>query len=223
MRFDKRFRRASVVVVVLSAVAVAAVASAGPPPDKGGGKKPKDPTTTTITANTTTTVASPPDGSYNDADADFVAMMIPHHFQATVMSDLAPGRAGDATVLALAERIGVEQEVEIGMMQNWQTWNGLEVTDAEAAYEMMLQMPMMVEQMGMATPEELDALTGASGTGFDRQYLQLMIDHHEGALTMLTDVLVHGSDTTLEFWATDMLTAQGVQIDQMEAMIAELG
>lgn len=216
MKFDKRFRRASVVVVALSAVAVAAVASAGPPSGKGGGKKPKDPPATT------TTVPSQPSVTYNDADADFVAMMIPHHFQATLMSDLAPGRADDESVAALAERIGVEQEVEIGMMQNWQTWNGLDVTDAEAAYEMMLQMPMMVEQMGMATPEELDDLADAAGVDFDRLYLELMIDHHDGALTMLTDVLIHGSDTTLEFWATDMLTAQGVQIDQMEAMLAAL-
>lgn len=216
MKFDKKFRRISAITVAVSALAVAAVASAGPPAGKGGGKKPKDPPATT------TTVAPPPVVTYNDADVEFVAMMIPHHFQATVMGDLAPDRAADESVAALAERIGVEQDVEIGMMQNWQTWNGLSVTDAAASYEMMLGMPMMVEQMGMASPEEMDALAASSGGEFDRLYLELMIDHHNGALTMLTEVLTNGSDTTLEFWATDMLTAQSVQIDQMEAMLAEL-
>ncbi|TDT16788.1 uncharacterized protein (DUF305 family) [Ilumatobacter fluminis] len=217
MKFDKKFRRVSAITVAVGALAVAAVASAGPPSGKGGGKKPKDPPATT------TTVASPPVATYNGADIDFVAMMIPHHFQATVMGDLAPERAADESVAALADRIGVEQDVEIGMMQNWQTWNSLVVTDAESSYEMMLSMPMMVEQMGMASPDEMDELAASSGVAFDRLYLELMIGHHEGALAMLTEVLIDGSDTTLEFWATDMLSAQGVQIDQMEAMLAELG
>lgn len=219
MKFDKKIRRISLAAGLVSVLAIGAVANAGPPSGKGGGKKPPATTTTT----TTTTAPTPPPVTSNAADSGFVAMMIPHHFQATVMSQLAPERSDDDTLLAFADRIDVEQTVEIGMMQNWQTWNGLEVTDAEMAYEMMLAMPMMVEQMGMATPEELDALDAASGTDFDRLYLELMIDHHEGALTMLVDVITNGTDTTLQFWATDMLNAQQSQIYQMEAMIAGLG
>lgn len=218
MKFDKRFLRVSVAAVVVSVVAIASIASAGPPPGKGGGKKPpKDPPATT------TTMPAPPPVTHNQVDADFVAMMIPHHFQATVMGELAEGRAGDDTLLALADRIEVEQEVEIAMMQNWQSWNGLEVTDAETAYEMMLGMPMMLEMMGMATPEEMDDLADASGTDFDRLYLELMLEHHGGAITMLENVILDGSDQTLQFWATDMLTAQNVQIFQMEEMLAALG
>ncbi|MGA8048311.1 MAG: DUF305 domain-containing protein [Dermatophilaceae bacterium] len=220
MKLSKKARSVAVVAGLVSALAVGAVAYADPPPGKGGGKPPKDPVPTTTT---TTTAPTPPPETVNTADSEFVAMMIPHHFQATLMSQLAPERSGDQTLQAFAERIDVEQSVEIGMMQNWQTWNDLEVTDAEMAYEMMLGMPMHVEHMGMATAEEMDALAASSGTDFDRMYLELMIDHHEGAVDMLVDVLTNGSDTTLQFWATDMLTAQSVQIDQMEQMLAALG
>lgn len=216
MKFDKKVRRIAVAAGVISVLAIGAVANAGPPSGKGGGKKPP------VTTTTTTTAPTPPAPTYNDVDSEFVAMMIPHHFQATVMSELAPGRSTDESLLALADRIDVEQDLEIGMMQNWQTWNDLDVTDAEMSYQMMLGMPMMIEQMGMATADELDDLADASGTDFDRLYLELMIDHHEGALTMLENVMISGSDTTLEFWANDMLTAQAVQVFQMEEMLADL-
>lgn len=147
-------------------------------------------------------------------------MMIPHHFQALVMSGMAPTRSNDDELLALASRIDVEQDLEIYMMQSWQQWNGLPVTDAEQAYQQMLQNPMMLEQMGMATPAELDDLSASTGTVFDVLYLELMIEHHEGALDMLVDVLTNGSDETLMWWATDMLTVQYTQILQMEEMLA---
>ncbi|GAA2122283.1 DUF305 domain-containing protein [Streptomyces synnematoformans] len=157
----------------------------------------------------------------NNADAQFVSMMIPHHYQALVMSRLAPTRADDDTVLALADRIDVEQDLEIYMMQSWQGWHDLQVTDAEQAYERLLQNPEMLEQMGMATPEEIDTLSASSGPAFDVQYLTLMIEHHRGAVRMLRDVIANGSDGTLQQWATDMLTTQKTQIAQMEALLAD--
>jgi len=218
MKFDRKVRRIAVAAGVVAVLAVGAVANAGPPSGKGGGKKPpKDPSPTTTLAPD-----PPPPVVYNDVDADFVDMMIPHHFQATLMSELAPDRSADDELLALADRIDVEQELEIGMMQNWQTWNDVDVTDAEAGYQMMLGMPMMLEQMGMATAAEMDDLADAVGTDFDRLYLELMIDHHNGALAMLENVIINGSDTTLGFWANDMLTAQAVQVFQMEQMLADL-
>ncbi len=157
----------------------------------------------------------------NPADEEFVSMMIPHHHQALVMSRMAPERSNDQQLLALADRIDDEQSLEISMMQNWQGWHDLQVTDAEQAYQQLLQNPEMLEQMGMATPAELDDMGASTGADFDVQYLQLMITHHEGAVDMLVDVISNGNDVTLEQWATDMLTTQNTQIQQMEAMLAE--
>ncbi len=155
----------------------------------------------------------------NNADADFVAMMIPHHQQALILSRLAPSRSSDSDVRALANRIDVEQGLEIYMMQSWQEWNGLEKTDPQQSYEEMLRDPMMVEMMGMATPEELDQLSAATGKAFDVQYLRLMIKHHNGAIGMLTEVLTNGTDETIQTWATDMLATQYAQVQMMQQML----
>ena len=154
----------------------------------------------------------------NSADADFVMMMIPHHFQALVLSGLVEDGGSDAEVRALAERIEVEQHGEILMMQGWQGSNGLEVTNAEEAYQEMLQDPEMVEAMGMATPAELEDLSSARGTAADVLFLQLMIKHHQGAINMLLDVITNGSDPQMQEWALDMLSVQTVQVDMMQQM-----
>lgn len=168
-----------------------------------------------------TTSATTTQGAANTADIEFVAMMIPHHYQAVVMGDLVPASA-DEDVSKLAERIAAEQTVEISTMQGWQAWNGLPVTDAQQAYEDLLEQPEMLEQMGMATEAEMDQLSAAEGTTFDVMFLELMIPHHEGAMDMAVDVITHGSDPFVQQMATDILTTQDLQIQQMEAMLADL-
>src|SRR5690625_7939197 len=105
----------------------------------------------------------------NDADAEFVSMMIPHHFQALVMSGMAPERSSDQELLTLADRIDAEQDIEISMMQSWQGWRDLEVTDAEEAYQEILQDPERREQMGMAAPQGLDESSGTTRTAYEAQ------------------------------------------------------
>lgn len=106
------------------------------------------------------------------------------------------------------------------MMQAWQSWNRLEVTDAEQAYEEMLQDPMMLEMMGMASPEQMAALSASNGAAFDVMYLRLMIRHHQGALDMIVDVLANGSDEILRGWASDMHVTQQAQINWMQDLLA---
>jgi uncharacterized protein (DUF305 family) len=150
-------------------------------------------------------------------------MMIPHHHQALVLSRLAPDRTTNSELLALAGRIDVEQTIEITTMQQWQAYNGFDETDPESAYMMMMQDPMMIEMMGMATQAELDQLETLSGTAFDQLFLQLMIDHHQGAIDMCVQVMTNGQEPVLQSMANEMLTTQATQISQMEAMLAETG
>jgi uncharacterized protein (DUF305 family) len=207
------------VVVVVSLAAVAVASPGGNGKGNGKGKPPPSTTTTTIT----TTTNPPPPSSANEADADFVHMMIPHHHQALVLSRLAPDRTTSTDLLALAERIDVEQTVEISTMQQWQAFNGLDVTDPATAYEMMMQDPAMIEMMGMATQAEIDQLETLSGSAFDRLFLQLMIDHHQGAVDMCVQVMTNGQEPVLHSMANEMLTTQSTQIFQMQAMLAEIG
>jgi len=180
-------------------------------------------TTASVAASTAATQTSAAAMQMSQADEEFVGMMIPHHYQALVMSRMAPGRSNNQELLALASRIDVEQELEIGMMQNWQMWNGLEVTNAEEAYHhLLMHDPAHAEEMGMATPAEMAQLSAASGTAFDVLYLQLMIEHHEGALDMIIDVLINGSDEIVQWMASDMGVTQQTQIEHMKEMLADL-
>jgi uncharacterized protein (DUF305 family) len=156
----------------------------------------------------------------NPADANFVSMMIPHHYQALLMSRMAPTRASDPAVRSLASQIDAEQGVEITMMQGWQSRNRLEVTNAEQAYQEMLQDPMMLEMMGMASPEQMAALSAAQGADYDVMFLRLMIRHHQGALQMCVDVLTNGSDEILNQWANEMYVTQQAQINWMQDLLA---
>lgn len=155
----------------------------------------------------------------HEADKQFVRMMIPHHYQALVMSRLAPDRSSDDELLALAERIETAQSGEIGMMQAWQQRNGLPVTDAQESYERVLDQPDLVEEMGMATREEIQELQTLQGTEFDILFLQLMIPHHEGAIDMAEQQLINGRDPYLYQLSMDIMSTQRDQIYTMEDML----
>jgi uncharacterized protein (DUF305 family) len=220
---DNRVTRKSIAAMALAAVAVlslATVALAGPGgKGNGNGNGKGKPSATTTT--TDSPPPPPPPSSANEADANFVRMMIPHHHQALVLSGLAPNRTTNTELLALAERIDVEQTVEIATMQQWQAFNGFDATDPVSAYEMMMQDPMMIEMMGMATQAELDQLETLSGSAFDQLFLQLMIDHHQGAVDMCVEVMTNGQELVLQSIANEMLTTQSTQNFQKQAMLGE--
>jgi uncharacterized protein (DUF305 family) len=169
---------------------------------------------------TSASAGAAPAAAYNDADVMFTGMMIPHHYQALVLSELVPDRSSDTRVESIASRIHLEQGLEIGTMRGWQGSNGLPKTDPVTSYEEMLADPEMVEMMGMASPEELAELETLSGNDFDVLFLNLMITHHEGAVRMLRDVLLNGQNLDLQQQAQDMMSTQRAQIAIMQDILA---
>ncbi|TDC68736.1 DUF305 domain-containing protein [Actinomadura sp. GC306] len=150
------------------------------------------------------------------AEVAFVQMMIPHHAQALEMSKLAPERASDEKVRALASRIDAAQKVEIAAMRSWLEKNPKAVLKAHGRNHggQHADMP------GMATPEQLKRLREARGEAFDKLYLDLMIIHHEGALTMVKDVLYRGTDVTVQQLARDVESTQLAEIGRMKDILA---
>ena len=158
--------------------------------------------------------------SYNErafaqqvADVRFVQDMIVHHRQAVDMSLLAPSRTGSDAIRRLAARINDTQELEIGMMTRWLREQGQRVPGHHGGGRDHSGMP------GMATPEQLDRLRAASGTEFDRLFVELMIAHHQGAITMATRVLSAGSHTTIQQLATDISVEQAAEIRRMQRLL----
>ncbi|MCI2423899.1 DUF305 domain-containing protein [Saccharopolyspora sp. K220] len=151
-----------------------------------------------------------------DVEADYLRMMIAHHQQAVQLTALSPERAANAKVRALSERIGAAQGPEISAMQGWLASRSLDEHGGHGGHD-HASMP------GMATPEQLAQLANSRGADFDRLFLQLMIAHHEGALTMATDFLTKGRDEQVHEMAQDVLVTQQDEINTMRALQTEVG
>ncbi len=157
---------------------------------------------------------------YSLGDIQFLQGMIPHHAQAKEMSALAEDRTNNDMVLAVAERITLSQDDEIAMMQGWLRDRGLEVTPEDAHHA-----PGFMRMPGMLSDEEMDALAAANGPEFDRLYLESMIDHHQGALDMVENLLdQRGSaqDPLLYEFTADVTSDQTSEIERMDAVLASL-
>ena len=156
---------------------------------------------------------------YTEADVRFMQDMIPHHHQALVMSRLVPERTNRNELIEVAERIETSQADEIEFMKGWLAARGEDVPDP-AAHEAM---QMSHEMAGMASPEQMAALEAADGAEFDKLFLTLMIEHHEGALTMVEDLLdAPGAayEPVLFEFTTDITNDQEAEIERMDAMLA---
>jgi uncharacterized protein (DUF305 family) len=160
-----------------------------------------------------------PEAGHNDADVEYLTMMIPHHRQALVISDLAKTRAGDPTVRRIASRIRDSQAPEISYMSDWLTENGY---DAPAPEDDRVDMADHMGDMGMLTADELAALVDAEGEEFDRLYLDSMIGHHRGAIGMSDDVAVDGEDIRINELAADISVGQKAEINRMKDILEVL-
>jgi uncharacterized protein (DUF305 family) len=165
---------------------------------------------------------TPPEDQWNEADAKLATDMIPHHRQALDMSSLAPERAQNAKVKAIAERIHAEQEPEIELLETWLRDRGYGVPATPGADAHGHDDSAHAGMPGMATPEEMDALAAASGEEFDRMFLELMIRHHQGALDMIGVWAGKGIEIRMDEIASEINVTQVGEIRRMEDIIAEL-
>ena len=157
--------------------------------------------------------------SYTAEDVAFMQGMIVHHQQAVDMARLVKDRTNTEALQTIAGRIESSQADEITFMQIWLKERGEPVEDAmmkDHAHHMM---------KGMASPDALKALAAAKGTEFDRQFLTLMIAHHDGALDMVTKLLDEdgtAADPVLFQFVSDIESEQKAEIGKMDKLLAGL-
>jgi uncharacterized protein (DUF305 family) len=156
---------------------------------------------------------------YTEADVRFLHDMIAHHAQALEMTALVDGRSERDDVHALAQRIALSQEDEIRTMREWLRERGQE--DTAGAHGAHGDHP----GPGMLTPGEMSRLAQARGAEFDRLFLELMIRHHQGAVTMvnaLFDEPGSAQDAQLFSLTSDVLSEQTAEIERMGTLLAAL-
>ena len=162
-------------------------------------------------------VTIPAGALYTEADVRFMQGMIAHHAQAIHMSRMAPTRGANPRLVRFAQKIDLSQAGEIAQMQGWLRANGQFAPDTSAWRTTTMH--------GMLTAGELARLEAARGAAFDRLFLEYMIRHHEGALTMVADLIATpraAQDVDVSVLANDVETTQTAEIGLMRQMLEEL-
>jgi uncharacterized protein (DUF305 family) len=162
---------------------------------------------------------------FGAADVHFMQGMIGHHAQAIVMANWAPSHGASDVMRVLCERIIVSQTDEIFSMQNWLRARKQTVPEADTKGEHAgMDMPGMSHELmpGMLTPEQMKQLDAARGPEFDKAFLKFMIQHHQGALTMVDQLFASqgaAQDDAIFKFASDVAADQAAEIDRMTKML----
>ena len=162
---------------------------------------------------------------YTRADIDFMRGMIAHHAQALVMAGWAKSHGAGPSVQTLCDRIINAQNDEIRIMQTWLRDRGQPVPEAKPVPMKMMMNGMEHEMLmpGMLSDEQLKQLDTARGAEFDKLFLKDMIQHHQGAVSMVEDLLSHdgAAQDELVFKLTnDIHVDQTTEIARMQRMLA---
>ncbi|RYV52147.1 DUF305 domain-containing protein [Pengzhenrongella frigida] len=193
--------------ILVLAVTLSGCASQGGEPAASAGS---------MSASAPTAPTSGIEDAHNDVDVEFTQNMVVHHEGAIVMADLAARVAGAPEVKALGERIAAAQEPEILDMTSWLVaWGEQSAADVDMDGMDMGGMDMG----GLSQDEAMADLTAATGEGFDRRFLELMIEHHRGAIEMADAELASGSSPQALALARAIIEAQNAEITEMEQLL----
>ncbi|GGC13060.1 DUF305 domain-containing protein [Cellulomonas carbonis] len=176
------------------------------------------PASQATTEDDSTTDADDP-AAHNDADTEFAQMMIIHHQGAIEMAELAVEQATTEEVRALGERIAAAQGPEIDLMSGWlDTWGEEQPEGAEMGgmgHEGM-------EMDGMDQTTVMAELGSLSGAEFDRRFLELMIEHHKGAIVMAKSERGDGENAEATRLAQKIIDDQTAEITEMTSLLNSL-
>jgi uncharacterized protein (DUF305 family) len=177
-----------------------------------------------------------------EADISFMQGMVMHHSQAVEMTDLLRTRSQNKDLQALGQRISISQTDEMQYMKQWLEDRGKPASMSHGSMDKMgdhmadtkdkgvmdhgamnhMDMSSMPLMPGMLTPQQMEALSKATGPLFDHLFLTGMIQHHTGALVMVQDLFDTpgaGQDAVLFDFATDVDNTQRAEINIMQGML----
>ena len=170
------------------------------------------------TASSSSSSETSVSAEFNDADVEFARGMIPHHRQAVEMAAIAldPSVEAGADVQDLATRIEEAQDPEIELMTGFLAAWGQDASGETAGSQGMDEMG---EMDGMMTDEEMQSLADLRGDEFDRTWMEMMTEHHEGAIAMAEIEISDGDNPDAMELAEQITDAQQAEIDEMRALL----
>jgi len=214
------FKIASIATVAVAGTAAAVALAACSPPSEHASTMPATSSSMPMSGHNMPGHSMPgmsgtstaPAANFNDADVMFLQMMYPHHAQAVEMAKLVPTRSQNPQVKDLATAIENAQAPEMQQMTTLLAGFGKPAPSATMSHSMP----------GLMTPQQMTELTGLSGAAFDKMWLQMMVEHHQGAITMANDELKNGTNADAKKMAEAIVAAQQGEITTMNGMLAKM-
>ena len=159
---------------------------------------------------------------YTAADVHFMSGMIYHHAQAILIAGWAASHDAGPSVQTLCDRIVASQNDEIALLSRWLATRHEAVPQPDPEHMMMPGMDSSHMMPGMLSAEQLAQLDRARGPDFDQLFLQLMIQHHQGAITMVNQLFAAGSgeEEPVYKMASSVYADQTTEIERMQRMLA---
>jgi len=147
-------------------------------------------------------------------DLMFIDAMVAHHQGAIAMSQSADSNAMHPELKDFARKVVEDQSREIALMKQWrnQWFPGRPKTPS------ILAMPGMSKTMMDISPDHMGMMSGAA---FDRMFVDMMIPHHEGAVTMAKDALAKSQRPEIRTLAQQIIDAQQREIEMMKRWTEE--
>jgi uncharacterized protein (DUF305 family) len=161
---------------------------------------------------------------YTAADIQFMTGMISHHSQAVVMAKMAVTHGASPAIQTLCARIINAQNDDIALMQNWLRDRNQAVPEAKPVPMKMVMNGQAMEMLmpGMLTDEQMKQLDAARGMDFDKLFLRGMIQHHQGAITMVQQLFATpgaAQDEAVFKFANNVNVDQSTEIHRMQQML----
>lgn len=161
----------------------------------------------------------------SDSDIGFARDMAAHHQQAVTLTDMLTGDA-PPDINALAEQIRFTQLAEIGQMTGWLQLAGAPLGAAEPMAWMTNghtdHQQHAMAMPGMASPDELTRLQRSTGRVNQILFLELMIRHHQGGITMAGHAARNSTDDTIRRAAAVMVAEQTEELQVMTVLLGRL-
>ncbi|UGT38794.1 DUF305 domain-containing protein [Nocardia yamanashiensis] len=208
--FSTRIKLALVAVATAVALLAAGCSNSD---DKDGSMPGMDHGASSSSAPAASSSAPAARTDFNAADITFLQMMYPHHAQAVEMAELVPSRSQNQELITLAKSVEQAQSPEMQQISTLLQAFGKPAPSATMGGHQGMS--------GMMTDDQMKQLEKLSGAEFDKMWMRMMIEHHQGAIAMASTELATGQNADAKALAQAITGAQQGEIDQMNRMLAQ--
>ncbi len=153
---------------------------------------------------------SDPGAANQPYDLQFIDTMTHHHDGAVEMSKMVLNKTQNGELKKFAQKIIDDQQKEIAQMKEWR-----EKWYAGKPPAMNMEMPGMSNSAKMMSADNMKMMEAMTGKDFDLHFLDMMIPHHEDAVTMAKDALQKAEHQEIKTLANQIIREQEAEIKRM--------